>query len=519
MVQRFTYIRIPWRVLSRFRRNMLLTMWLAFSTILVLGCAEEHSSSENALTLLHQKRAQEFGLCERTSTTRAAGLVSESRCLIFERPENPDRPDERQIPLRVMVIPALKANPLLDPLVILAGGPGQAATEMASLGLIFNKIRQDRDILLLDQRGTGELSRLQCPSNQDQLEDFSLENLLAVQSEQLNNCLNTIDASPEYYTTDIAITDLEALRQYLGYRQFNLWGASYGTRVALAFLQAYPNSVRTTVLDGVAPTAITLPLYIERDASRALDKIFVACEEEEPCARHYPNLRQHFLELGARFRTQQTLSISDPTTGETMPIVVDVDWLHASLRAPLYGRATQRLVPYIIKQAHQGNYAPLLSVSAIDGGINEGMFLSVVCNEDAAKIDPAAMQREQSERYTLKSRQLSIPIIEACKQWPTRELPESYFEPVNSDLPVLIFSGSTDPVTPPIWGDSVLPGLSNASHIVVEGFAHNTLGTRCTVDIISNFIESAELSEIDTSCLKDIKRRPFFIGTGGRADD
>ena len=392
-----------------------------------------------------------------------------------------------------MVLPSLKSASTADPLVILAGGPGQAATDMARLGQIFRTLRQDCDIVLLDQRGTGKLSPMQCQTSQDQLTDLSLDHALSVQTGILNRCLAEMDASPEYYTTDLAIADLEALRIYLGYAQFNLWGASYGTRVALAFLKAYPDSVRTVVIDGVAPAELLMPLYIERDASRALDKIFEDCSADPDCATRFPELVQHFLDLGQRLSEAQTLALNDPLTDQPLSLTVDRDWLHSALRTPLYGRATQRLVPFIIEQAYQGNYAPLLSVSSLDGDISEAMFLSVICSEDVARIDPGKLALEQAEPYSLKSRLLNIPVIEACKLWPTRVIPQSFFDPVVSSKPVLIFSGDLDPVTPPTWGDSVMPGLSNSRHLIVEGFAHNTLGSVCTIDMITKFIDSTDL--------------------------
>ncbi|MDC0939022.1 alpha/beta fold hydrolase [Pseudomonadales bacterium] len=488
---------------------------LVVSMLCLSACSEAPDGKDEILANLYDKRALEFEPCERASTTPAASLVSESRCMIFERPENPDLADGRQIPLQVMVIPSLQSNPVLDPLVILAGGPGQAATELANLGLIFNKIRQARDILLLDQRGTGKLSPMRCAEAPEKLTDLSTRNLLKLQTKTLDTCLSEMEADPRFYTTDFAIQDLEALRMYLGYKQLNLWGGSYGTRVALAFLKAYPESVRTIILDGVAPAAITIPLHIERDASRALERVFEACDAEPSCSNHYPNLRMHFDDLSARFEKPQIISVTDPVTGQKLTLSADIDWLHAALRSPLYGRMTQRLMPFIIEQAYAGHYAPLLSVSALDGGINSAMFLSVICSEDVARISQANFDLAQAQPYILKSRQLNIPIIEACKVWPSRALPASYFEPVVSDKPVLVFSGASDPVTPPSWGDSILPGLVNAQHFVVEGFAHNTLGTRCTVEMITDFVDTANFSALDSSCLSNIKRRPFFIGTGG----
>ncbi|MES2604356.1 MAG: alpha/beta fold hydrolase [Pseudomonadota bacterium] len=204
--------------------------------LLLLGACEPQQSDlalqRRALQLRTRELLNEFSACPRTSTSTMPALRADSRCLVFKVPENPQESGGRQLSLQVMVVPAVRALPEPDPFVILVGGPGQAATiDGLSVLPVFQRIRQDRDILLIDQRGTGPLSPLDCkPPEDDALMNAGAELLLQIQAEFLQNCLATLDADPRYYTTDLAVDDLEAIRAYLGYGQLNLWGVSYGTR-------------------------------------------------------------------------------------------------------------------------------------------------------------------------------------------------------------------------------------------------------------------------------------------------
>src|SRR5690606_11455303 len=161
----------------------------------------------------------ELGVCARDSGTQFAGLAAQARCLVFETPEDPARPDGRQVRLRVMRLPSFLAVPAPDPLVILVGGPGQAATE-AGLGIaaLLSEVRQRREILLVDQRGTGRLSPFDCRFDDEESRfDLSLTFILERQTELLRDCLAGVDADPAFYTTDLAVDDLERLREYFGY--------------------------------------------------------------------------------------------------------------------------------------------------------------------------------------------------------------------------------------------------------------------------------------------------------------
>lgn len=480
---------------------------------------------EHALALQHvQVRkndlAGEFGACPRTSDTLLPGLVASSRCGIFRTPENPDQADGRQLDLRVMIVPAIRALPEPDPFVILVGGPGQAATVDALAAIpAFERIRRDRDILLVDQRGTGPLSPFDCDFSDDDSLQAESELLLARQKKLLEACLASIDADPRYYTTDLAVRDLDAIREWLGYRALNLWGVSYGTRVALMYLKYFPETARTVVIDGVAPPGV-LPLEAARDGKRALDHVLDLCRAETQCAAAFPQLHAHYADLRARYAEPVRVELRDPNDGTVTGIDLRAAYIEAMLFQMLYSREATRLVPLFIEQLHAGNLQPLTWINNTSLGVNVAMHYSVICSEDIPLLSPAALAAASADDDVLVYDFLVLPRIEGCEVWPARELPAEFFEPVSSERPVLIFSGAQDPVTPRRWGDSVAATLPNSLHLVANGVGHGTFAYGCVADLIGRFVASAELPT-GSDCVDDLATRPFFttFGGAGAGDD
>lgn len=503
-------------------------IFIIISAILWLtACQQDAAEESDVRQVFLAKRAavlESFAPCQRDATTALAELVAESLCSTYSVPENYDDPDGRHIELKVMVIPSLSDLTEPDPLFLLAGGPGQAATDLVQVAQVFSRTRTERDIVLVDQRGTGELSPFDCQIDEEESEalqeqDPDFDALMLIQLDVLRECLQSMDASPQYYTTDIAMRDLDAIRDYLGYSQLNLWGASYGSRAALAYLQAYPANTRAVVIDAIAPTAITLPLYNERDASASLQALFDDCAADTQCASAYPELQAHYLELLDKLSTPQPISYMDDSDySVTEATLSDYEFLNF-IRQVLYSREAQRLIPLIIEQAWQENYRPMQALFSqySEAQINQGMFLSVICNEDFALHNDALLADLADPDYLVTSAMFNTFVLEACAIWPKREVPASYFAPVTEDNPVLIFSGSLDPITPPVWGELVHDSLPNSQHFVVEGFGHGTLFTQCTAGIMSAFIENGSLDELETDCIDNFKRRPFIVTPGGSA--
>ena len=498
--------------------NRLRCLIVVATTVGLTACspADDAALVRRALQQRTSELAGEFTSCPRTSTSSLPALRADSRCLLFNVAENPDAPEGRQLDLQVMVVPAVRPLPEADPFVILVGGPGQAATiDGLAVLPMFQRIRESRDILLVDQRGTGPLSPFACElPDDDTAWDAGLELQLQLQQDYLTDCLAKIDADPRFYTTDLAVKDLDAIRQYLGYSQLNLWGVSYGTRVALAYLKYHEAETRTVVLDGVAPAGI-LPLEAARDGERALLHVLDMCREEAGCNAQFPALKAHYEELLLRHAVPQAIMIRDGS-GNDKPQNFSASTLQSLLFSLLYSRETARLVPWMIERIYAGDFGALGGVGNASDSINLPMHMSVICSEDVPLIAAADLQQAQG---SFMYEALVLPPIEGCKTWPSRTMPADYFAPVTSARPVLIFSASQDPVTPKRWAEQVAQTLPNSVQVEATGVGHGVFSYGCARDLVAELVEQGSVAALDTSCRAELSTRPFFVNANGSVAD
>ena len=430
----------------------------------------------------------------------------------------------RTLDLEIVVIPAVSDNADPDPLFFLAGGPGQAATELAGPTLpLFADVRRSRDLVFVDQRGTGGSGRMRCAFLESTSDEEAVGESLQIDElplDELRECLAEVEAAadPRQYTTPIAMDDLDDVRAALGYERINLYGGSYGTRAALVYMRRHPERVRTAVLDGLAPVAMRLPSNMNADAHRALDRLFADCAADPGCREAFPDLPQTFasvleaLEAGPR-----RIDTIHPRTGEPFSLEVSALAFASGLRAALYSTTLSSLVPWTMVRAAAGDFAPFLALLTplVETGdaINLGMFLSVICAEDVSRL-PAEEAERLAGEGTLG--RLSMEVTAgACTVWPAAELPESYFEPVRSAAPALLLSGDLDPVTPPRWAEAVLDGLSDARHVIAPGAGHGVLPRGCTRDVVAEFIEAGTHADLDVSCIEQLRRPPFLLSAAG----
>jgi len=423
----------------------------------------------------------------------------------------------RQIALKIVVAPALKRNPAPDPLFIFEGGPGGGAATLAEYRLpMFHRFQTDRDIVLIDQRGTGDSNPLNCePEDRDE-EDFSKIDDYPV--ERLRTCLAQLKADARLYTTAIAMDDIDEVRKYLGYGEINLWGGSYGTRAALVYLKRHEDSVRSVVLDGVAPPDMRLPLYMPRDGQRALDLMIDDCAKDAACNKQFPNLRESVTTMFAHAAAKPHITFTHPRTGKSEQMTVSQRLVASIIFSALYDPTTTSLLPQLITDAAQGNYGGLLALAFSrdlpKGAMSEGMFLSVICAEDIPRIQPDEIVREAKGRFLGTA--FYDTRMKPCEFWPRGAVADDFYQPVVSSKPVLIFSGQDDPVTPPSWGDHVAQSLSNSKHFIVPGSGHISLMHGCAPELVAKFLDSADAKDLDGSCLQSQHRPPFFLNyTGG----
>lgn len=457
--------------------------------------------------------------CPKPKLAGATSLVAESRCGVLEVWEDRQAQRGRRIALKVMVLPAINPTALPDPIFYLSGGPGTAASEIGpSQFRSLGEVRKDRDVVFVDQRGTGSSHALECVMDPGIFaEDVSLRHITDVQVQRMRECLEEFDADLTLYTTPIAMDDLDEVREALGYDRINLIGGSYGTRAALVYMRRHPERVRSAVLDGVVPFEMQLPRYMGRDAERALELMLTDCERDDSCRAAFPELRAHFDALLARLADQpEAIDYVHPRTGETMRGTVYPDVLTGTIRSVLYSRELSILLPLAIEQAYQRNYAPLVAMAGFfeEMGMSLGMTYSVICSEDVAHLTRHEIPRSSSE-VSRFGPSLYDSFYEVCEFWPKGDIPNDYFDPTDSDVPVLLTSGALDPVTPPEWGEQAAKHLSRSRHLVVPGVGHGTLTYGCLPGIVAQFIERADAEGIDESCIYELRRPPFFYSTAG----
>ncbi len=439
-------------------------------------------------------------------------------CGTMQRPLDPGKPDSSTIELHVAVVPALNLTPQPDPVVPLAGGPGQSAMQLYSAyAPAFEELRRDRNILLVDQRGTGASSRMNCPSEESWINgNYSIE----VAREAATDCLQQLPHDPRYFTTSVAVTDLEAVREALGYPSLNLYGLSYGTRVAQHYARRYPNATRSIILDGVVPPQISLGPGIAIESQHAIDNIFARCAADAGCGERFPGIAESFSELVSTLRESSvTVSIAHPNTGRIEELTFGSNELGAAVRLLAYHPSTVALLPLLVHEAANGNFAPLasqyrLTALALADALALGMHNAVMCSEDAPFYDSTLIDYDGLLKSYMGVIQLE-GIRAICSVWPAGPVDDEFKVPLDTSLPVLLLSGEADPITPPRYAEMAAVDLQNARHLVGSHQGHGQLAVGCTSRLVAEFVERADPSAIDAACLERSFVMPFFVDFSG----
>lgn len=443
-----------------------------------------------------------------------------ARCGTFVRHEDPTNSESPLLQLFVAVVPALTLEPEPDPFVPIAGGPGQASSVFyAGFASAFEDVRRNRDIVLLDQRGTGKSAPMVCDVDEEIIQgSYDREKVIA----ETVLCLDALPHDPRFFTTSVAVSDLEALRIALGYEQFNLYGISYGSRVAQHFLRQHPEATRSVVLDGVVAPQIALGPDIAVDAQNTLDAIFARCNEDEHCANRFPNLGADFLDLKARLaREPASVTLANPLSGQVETIDFGDAELAGALRLLSYHPRTVAMMPLFIDEAVRENYAPIAAqymmiAENMSEAINIGMHNAVVCTEDAPYFAGEDVSRDALDATYIGPLQLDA-LDAMCSVWPVGIIDDDFKTAVKSDIPVLLLSGEADPVTPPVYADLAAVDLGNARHLTGKKQGHGQAPRGCMPKIIGEFVSSASVLELKTDCLDRLHAMPFFLDFAGPA--
>lgn len=488
--------------------TVLRTVAAVCAAVAALGaCGSRHDAAQPGASL---------GAC------RVDGIAREMRCGQIEVPENPDRPDARKLTIHFTVAPASATHRADDAIFVIAGGPGQSAQSVAGMVLpLFESLNARRDVVFIDQRGTGASAPLDCrtPHEAEPLADaFDTDQTVA----RLHACRDKLSAQGidlAQYATWIAVGDFDRVRATLGYASVDLWGASYGTRAALEYARQFPSRVRTLVLDGVAPAAMILPASFAQDTDAALDAWAQACAADAHCRARTPDLRASVDALLARAATQPEITVVDPLDGRPNRVPLTREAVIGLLRAPMYVPAAGAVLPYALAQAGNGDYSALAATAAMLGGVtqqgfSEGMHFSVICAEDLPRADATVRAAIASTRIgtTLLDQYARI-----CAGWPVRPVPAAFYAPPKIDAPVLMLSGGIDPATPPRHAQALMPGLPHALHVVAAHRGHGQSGQACGPELIRQFIATASFADLNTDCLTDAPMPSLFAPPGATA--
>jgi pimeloyl-ACP methyl ester carboxylesterase len=489
------------------RQGLVTLMWVG----LCAGWAAGQARAEDVPTVLLTECRLEHPL---HLTSIAA------RCGTLRVPEDREHPQSGSIALRVAVVPALNRRSTEAPMFLLAGGPGQSAMQVyVALSSAFARINRNHAIVLLDQRGTGNSSPQTCEYPEEWQQPVDPMPALRKATKE---CLAKLGPRVRFYTTSIAVRDLDEMRAALGYEQIELYGASYGTRVAELYMRRYPARVRAVILDGVTYPEQNIGAETPQDGENALNLILARCRQAPDCAATYPDLQQDWESLLRQFGPQKVMvTIDDPNSGLPLEIEFNHRIMASALRFLSYSAMQASLLPALIHEAVHGKLRPLASQSVMNARqigdqLANGMQYSVICSEDepffaAANIDRAAMAR------TYQGTELVDALQEICKLWPHGPVDADLHAPLHSDIPTLLLSGEADPVTPPADAERAAVGLTRHRHLILKGEGHGQLSTGCVPRLMADFLDSTAPDKLDATCLEQHTPEPFFLSMTGPA--
>ena len=443
--------------------------------------------------------------CEPSAPERA-------RCGTVRVFENRDTREGRTIDLAYVVLPATgKAE--RDPVFVLAGGPGQAATRILVLASdVLEAVNETRDLVFVDQRGTGASNGLRCEA--DDLDAIVRGPWDESNHARLVECGRSLPADLAWYATSPAMDDLDDVRAALGYDQINLWGGSYGTRAALVYLRQHGDHVRSAALWGVAPPGQPFMRTFAPHGQAALDAVLGECAADARCKAVLPEGPKTVERIMARLNEAPArVAVTDPRDGSRATLELTRNVFASSIRLALYNTEWAAELPWMLAEADQGRYEPFMSmVTPISVAIREqihlGMFMSVACSEDVHLLteeDLATAERTFLGADFLRSLQ------SACETWPKATLPAGYLEPVRSDVPVLLMAGTVDPVTPPATAELAAATLSSSRVVPFSNTGHGGGAADCEAKLIRRFMDDPSPAMLDASCAEAVKRPPFAL--------
>ncbi len=464
-----------------------------------------------------------------------APLATQPTCYTISVPENWADPDpEDQVLLQAAVFKA--EQPSEDALIYFDGGPGGYTLDSLSFtypGLI-EPFLGDRDYVFFDQRGIGGSEpSLGCP----ELTEVAMEDIAGLLDPDTAQQAN-LDAQAACrdrllgagidltaYNSVASANDVEAMRQLLGYEQFNVISISYGTRLAQSYMRMYPQSARSVVLDSVFPTSADLWSNFNPGAIRSFEQLFDGCAASAICSAEFPDLKDRYFELLDQLdESPIELEASNLISGETSPMVVDGDDLMGLTFSALYDRSQFATLPQMVEDGLAGKYDIIEFFGSVlvtnMEFVSLGMRLSVECNEEIPfeSVDVLLANEPTELPYSrLAGLENEQTLFDLCELWPAGVAPEVESLPISSDIPTLILAGLYDPITPPAGADEVAAGLSNYYSFLFPFDGHGLTPTDCGAELVNAFIADPA-TEPDSSCVAATTEPAWVPGNAGPVD-
>jgi pimeloyl-ACP methyl ester carboxylesterase len=444
-------------------------------------------------------------------------VPQDGRCFELSVHENRSARSGRLIPLRIVVLPARDRDRTADPIFSLAGGPGQAATDIIQYSGIPDALRSRHDFVFVDQRGTGGSNSLTCefygPSWNPQ---SYFEPFLPIA--KVRECRDRLSprADLTQYTTANSADDMDDVRRALGYTRINVVGGSYGTRLAMEYVRRYEPQVRSVILEGVAGTSTHVPENFGVLAQQALDALLDECGASGECASAFPSIRDKARAVFARLSEGPVRAKVRHPSGQASEVVLTRENVAEAIRYMTYSSFEATRVPLVLQKAYEGDYSRIAQylLRRRQNGTFDGVYLSITCAEDVPFVSDGAEERDAATylgRYRLREQRA------ACAEWPRGPAPDWIGRPVKAQVPVLLISGALDPATPPANGIAVAKMLPNSLHVTIPSGGHSAaglIGLECLEDIKTTFLERGSVEALDTGCIAGIRRPPFATAAG-----
>lgn len=497
------------KIMSKVKRT---TPWLRIMLIGLLFTTTQTLADESVTFKETELSAEKVLTLENCHLGEIRSQVS---CGKLQVPENYQQPQGTKISINFAVLPAIDNSENKTPLMFLAGGPGQAAVELATgLNRVFREVRKTRDIILVDQRGTGKSSALSCDLDDEDDVYKLLPEVLNPQD--IKDCISQFKGDVSQYNSENAIRDFDAVRAALGHKKLNIYGGSYGTRAGLVYMRMFPESLESVILDSVGPIEVPIGLFGQSGA-RSFHLLLDNCKNDVSCNIAFPNLAEEFQQVKDRLAKEPvSLAIQHPRLGTPTTFVINSSKLTGNLRFQLYSMRGRSMVPLVIHQAYLGNYKPLLGLIASTEGeqmVYTGLLFNIVCNEDIPRASKADQAKDANNDFDGGDAHLAFNAI--CPLFPQYRPSKDFYQSVTADIPTLILSGNLDPVTPPSNGDYSAKTLPNSHHIVVKNASHTVAMSTCANDLVNEFLTIKDPKGLDESCLDDIPQETFMTSVNG----